>query len=75
MDFTNNLNFAQIMLRYIIMMAIGITAGVTHQYWLIVPVMAVFLMAVLGYCPIKEYLDNRRERHAQMTLHRPAVDN
>jgi K+-transporting ATPase A subunit len=54
MDFVNNLNFAEIMLRYAVMIAIGIVAGVTQQWWMIVPAMMVFLMAVLGYCPIKE---------------------
>ena len=56
MNFKNNLKVDEIMLRYAIMIALGITAGVTHQFWMIIPTMFVFLEAVLGWCPIKQML-------------------
>jgi len=59
MDFVNNLNFSEIMLRYAIMIVLGIIAGVTHQFWMIIPTMMVFLMAVLGYCPVKAAFQKR----------------
>lgn len=54
MEFKNNLKFDEIMLRYAIMMIMGIIAGVTHQFWMIIPTMFVFLEAILGWCPIKQ---------------------
>ena len=64
MDFVNNLSFDEIMLRYAVMIVLGIVAGVTMQYWMIIPTMAVFLMAVLGYCPVKASFTRRKAAHS-----------
>lgn len=54
MEFKNNLAFDEIMLRYAIMLVLGITAGVLQQFWMIIPTMFVFLEAIMGWCPIKQ---------------------
>ncbi|MFN3939059.1 MAG: hypothetical protein ACK4IY_00640 [Chitinophagales bacterium] len=56
MEFRNNLTFDEILLRYAIMLLLGITAGVLHQFWMIIPTMFVFLEAIMGWCPIKQML-------------------
>lgn len=54
MEFKNNLAFDEIILRYAIMLVLGITAGVLQQFWMIIPTMFVFLEAIMGWCPIKQ---------------------
>lgn len=63
MDFVSNLNFAEIMFRYAIMIVIGIVAGVLHQYWMIAIVMAIFMEAIMGYCPIKAMFTKKAVKH------------
>ena len=68
MNFVSNLNFAEIMVRYTIMMILGIIAGVTHQYWMIIVVMAVFMEAIMGFCPSKPLF--KKETAASTNEHR-----
>ena len=63
MNFVSNLDFAEIMVRYTIMIILGIIAGVTHQYWMIVIVMAVFMEAIMGFCPIKAMFTRNKAKH------------
>ncbi|HPE97360.1 MAG: DUF2892 domain-containing protein [Chitinophagales bacterium] len=63
MNFVSNLNFAEIMVRYTIMMILGIIAGVTHQYWMIIVVMAVFMEAIMGFCPVKALFKRNSSKH------------
>ena len=56
MNFNLNLNFAEVIMRYAVLMAIIIVAGALHQYWMVIPAMLVFLTAILGWCPVKETL-------------------
>lgn len=65
MNLNSNLKFDEVMLRYVIMMALGITGGVLHNYWFIIPVMLVFLTAVLGWSPVKAYMQQRREHRVK----------
>ncbi len=63
MDFNSNLSFNEIIVRYALLIAIGILAGVTQSFILIVPAMAVFLTAILAWCPIKAMMTGRRTAH------------
>lgn len=65
MNFNQNLKFDEVMYRYMAMMALGITGGVLHNYWFIMPVMLVFLTAILGWCPVKAYFQARKARKAK----------
>jgi len=47
-----NLSFVDIALRYALIVALGITFGITQFYPLIVLAVAVFISAVTGICPI-----------------------
>ncbi|MBC8047226.1 MAG: hypothetical protein H7Y00_10550 [Fimbriimonadaceae bacterium] len=69
MNFKNNLDFAEVILRYAILMAIGITAGILHQYWMVIPMMLVFLTAILGWCPVKMVFTNLKKKRSDTGLH------
>ena len=60
MNLNPNLNFNEIIIRYAVLIVIGIMAGVFQNFFLIVPAMAVFLTAVLGWCPIKAFMSGNR---------------
>jgi len=60
MNLNPNLNFSEIIIRYAVLMCIGIVAGVFQSFFLIIPAMAVFLTAVLGWSPIKAYRSSHR---------------
>lgn len=62
MDFKTNLKFDEIIYRYAAMMLLGITGGMLHNYWFVIPVMIIFLTAILGWCPIKAYFTSKREK-------------
>lgn len=51
-----NLSFVDITLRYALIMALGISFGLTQFYPLIVLAVAVFISAVTGICPIYSML-------------------
>jgi hypothetical protein len=54
--FEYNMGFGDIIIRYTAMILIGIVGGLTHQLWLMVLVMPVFIFAVTGWCPINAVL-------------------
>jgi hypothetical protein len=54
--FDANMSFNDIIVRYTVMMVIGIVGGLTHQVWLMVLVVPVFVFAVTGWCPIHAIL-------------------
>jgi hypothetical protein len=58
MNLNPNLNFNEIIIRYAILIGIGIIAGVSQNFFFIVPAMIVFLTAVLGWCPIKAFMSS-----------------
>lgn len=60
MDLNSNLNFSEVIVRYAILMAIGITAGATQQFWLVIPAMLFLLSGVLGWDPVKAYKQKRK---------------
>jgi hypothetical protein len=51
-----NLSFVDIVIRYAIIIALGILFGITLFYPLIVLAIAVFISAVTGMCPIYHFL-------------------
>lgn len=60
MNLNPNLSFNEIIIRYAILIGIGILAGVFQSFILIVPAMIVFLTAILGWCPIKAFMSGSR---------------
>ncbi len=50
--FTHNMGFYDIIVRYTIMMLLGIIGGLTGQLWLMALAIPVFLIAILGWCPM-----------------------
>ena len=61
-----NLGFVDIVLRYALIVALGIAFGFTQFYLLIVLAVAVFITAVTGICPIYGLLGiNRAPERAQ----------
>ena len=62
MNFNPNLKFDEIIVRYGIMIVLGIIGGMLHNYWFVMPVMAIFLTAILGWCPVKAYFTAKREK-------------
>lgn len=54
--FAYNMGFKDIIIRYTLMMLIGIIGGLTHQLWLMILVIPVFLFAITGWCPINAAL-------------------
>jgi len=60
MDFNPNLKIDEIILRYAMLIGVGILAGVFHAYWLIPVAMALFLTAVLGWCPVKAMIKGKK---------------
>ncbi len=50
--FVYNMGFGDIIIRYAAMILIGIIGGLTHQLWLMLLVMPVFIFAITGWCPI-----------------------
>lgn len=60
MDFNPNLSINEILLRYALLIGVGIIAGVLHAYWLAPVAIGVFLTAILGWCPLKSYLNRNK---------------
>lgn len=59
MDFNPNLKMDEIIVRYALLLIVGIIIGVLQLYFLIPVVMAIFLTAVLGWCPIKAMIKGK----------------
>ena len=55
-----NLDFKDIMVRYTIIMILGILFGVTQFYPLIIVAVLIFISAVSGICPIYHFLGINR---------------
>lgn len=47
-----NMSIADIVIRYVLMMALVITGGLMGNLWIMVLGLPFFLAAILGYCPI-----------------------
>lgn len=47
-----NLNFADIALRYALMMIAGILFGLTQNYFFIALTLVFFLQGILAFCPL-----------------------
>lgn len=47
-----NMSLADIVVRYVVMMALIITGGLMGNIWIMILAMPFFLAAILGYCPI-----------------------
>ncbi len=60
MDFNPNLKFDEIIVRYALLIAVGIIGGMLHNYYFVFPAMAIFLTAILGWCPIKAMMTKQK---------------
>ena len=60
MDFNPNLKFDEIIVRYALLIVVGIGIGIAHAYVLIPVAMAIFLTAVLGWCPVKAIMKGNK---------------
>ncbi|HET8962383.1 MAG TPA: hypothetical protein VFM99_00680 [Chitinophagales bacterium] len=60
MKFESNLKFDEIILRYGIIIILGIATGVTQILWIIIPMMYLFMESILGYSPIKQRFTRKR---------------
>ena len=60
MDFNPNLKFDEIIVRYALLIGVGIVIGVIHAYWMIPLAMGIFLTAVLGWCPVKAVMKGKK---------------
>ena len=60
MNFNPNLSFNEIIIRYALLIGIGILAGVFQNFFLIIPAMGVFLTAILGWCPVKAMMSGNK---------------
>jgi len=60
MNFNPNLKIDEIIVRYALLLVVGIVAGVLHAYWMIPVVMGIFLTAVLGWCPVKAMMKGKK---------------
>ncbi len=54
--FDYNMGFNDIIIRYTIMMLIGIVGGLTQQLWIMILVIPVFIFAITGWCPVHAML-------------------
>jgi len=54
--FDYNMGFSDIIIRYAIMMIFGVIGGLTHQLWLMLMVVPIFIFAVTGWSPIHAIL-------------------
>lgn len=63
MDFNPNLNFNEIIIRYALLIGIGILAGLTQNFFFIIPAMGVFLTAILAWCPVKAMMNGKNTAH------------
>ena len=63
--FDYNMGFNDIIIRYAAMMLLGIVGGLTHQLWLMMLVVPVFIFAVTGWCPIHAMLGRNTAEQKQ----------
>jgi hypothetical protein len=60
MKFEYNLSVGEVVVSFLLMMAVVIVGLFTHQYWLAVLGFPLFLRGLLGWCPLKTFLKSRR---------------
>ena len=60
MDFNPNLKFDEIIVRYALLIGVGIVLGLMHAYWLTPLAMGIFLTAILGWCPVKAMMKGKK---------------
>lgn len=60
MKFEFNLSLSEIVVNYVLMMAVIIIAGFSGQWWLAFVGLPLFLRGLLGWCPVKTMLKNSK---------------
>lgn len=60
MKFEYNLSVGEVVVSFLLMMAVVILGLFTHQYWLAVLGFPLFLRGLLGWCPLKTFLKSRK---------------
>lgn len=60
MKFEYNLSMTEIVLTFIAMIAVVLIGGFTQQWWLMGFALPLFLRALIGWCPIKSLLSQRK---------------
>lgn len=68
LNFNSNLGFDEVMYRYAAMMVFGILAGVFQNWWFVAPTMLIFLTAILGWSPVKAYIQAKRKSAAEKNI-------
>ncbi len=61
MKFEYNLSIGEIIASFLLMMAVVIVGIFTHQHWLVALGFPLFLRGLLGWCPLKTYLNSRKK--------------
>ncbi|MCS7037863.1 MAG: DUF2892 domain-containing protein [Saprospiraceae bacterium] len=61
MKFEYNLSIGEIIASFLMMMAVVIVGIFTHQHWLTALGFPLFLRGLLGWCPLKTYLNSRKK--------------
>lgn len=77
MKFEFNLSVSEIIINYLLMMAVIIGGGFSGQWWLGFLALPLFLRGMVGWCPIKTILKNgktvTKTIPARQNNHRMAV--
>lgn len=60
MRFEYNLSIGECVVSYLLMMAVIMTGIFTGQYWLAVLGLPLFLRGLMGWCPLKTWLNSRK---------------
>ncbi len=66
MKFEFNLSVSEVIISYLVMMAVIIAAGFSGQWWLAFLGLPLFLRGLTGWCPVKTLLKNSKTT-AQVT--------
>ncbi len=61
MKFEYNLSVGEVVASFLMMMAVVIIGLFSHQYWLAALGFPLFLRGLLGWCPLKTYLNSRKK--------------
>ncbi len=60
MKFEYNLSVGEVVVSFLLMMAVVIVGLFTHQHWLAALGFPLFLRGLLGWCPVKTLLSRRK---------------
>ncbi|MCS6928903.1 MAG: DUF2892 domain-containing protein [Saprospiraceae bacterium] len=60
MKFEYNLSVGEVIASFLMMMGVVIIGLFSHQYWLAALGFPLFLRGLLGWCPVKSFLESRR---------------